>query len=98
MKENPYRDDDNTGIANKMTKHNELDDSPKVIKEGELMRKSAQNLPSLVSIRHENNKDYQCGNRDSQISNNRGSVFGNDSMMSLFQQINQKAGGQSAYA
>ena len=56
------------------------------------MRLSAQNLPSVVSIQ---NRDSQGGGYD-----NRGSQYGNDSMLSLFQQINQKVagGGQSAYA
>ena len=57
-----------------------MDEEPaeREIKNGELMRKSAQNLPSLQSLRHENG-------RSSQLSYGNKSAGVEDSMMSLVQ-------------
>ena len=78
LEENPYQD----GRIHKKKSQNSSERSMRAIKEGELMRQSAAQIPSALSQR----KDSEA-RKNSKQQNSQNSVNGADSIMSLFAQL-----------
>ena len=71
--ENPYKD-----IPDGSKEETKKKQTTERVLEGDLMRKSAQNLPSIGSIKFDGN------GRDSQLSQINRSLKGDESILSLF--------------
>ena len=79
LQENPYED----GKIHKKLSKNSSEKSIRAIKEGELMRQSAAQIPSALSQR----RDSEIKRQNSKQLGSQNSVNGADSIMSLFAQL-----------